>query len=65
MDEFNEKEFQIMKLIAKGYSNSEISEEMFISIHTVKVYISSILHKLNAKNRTEAAFIAGKNNLVN
>ncbi len=65
MNQFNDKELQIIKLLTKGLNNTEISKKMFISVHTVKIYVSTILHKLNAKNRTEAAFIAGKNNLVN
>jgi len=60
-----EKELQILKLLAFGFSNEEIAEELDISINTVKTYIVTILKKLEAKNRTHAAFLAGTNQLIN
>ena len=48
----------------QGYANSQISDEVFISIHTVKAHVGSIMKKLNAKNRTNAVYIAIKNNLL-
>ncbi len=47
-----------------GLNNKEIGTRIFISKHTVKVHISSILHKLNAKNRTHAVFIATSQRIV-
>ncbi len=49
-----EKEFEVLKLMIMGYNNAEISEKMFISYHTVKVHVSSILRKLNAATRIKA-----------
>ena len=40
------RECEVLKLIAKGYSNSEIAEELFISKHTVKNQVSNIYRKL-------------------
>ena len=65
MKNLSPRETEILKLISKGYGNLIISEKMNLSIHTVKVYISNIFCKLKVKNRTEAAFIAGKYKLVN
>ena len=65
MENLSPRETEILKLISKGFENSMISKEMNLSVHTIKVYISSIFYKLKAKNRTEAAFIAGKYKLVN
>lgn len=50
-----EKEFEIIKLVAKGLSNKEISGILFLSEGTVRNYISSILEKLSLRDRTQLA----------
>lgn len=52
--ELTEKEMRILVLLAKGYSNSEIAEEVFIGKQTVRNYISTIYSKMNVKDRFEA-----------
>lgn len=64
MENLTEREIAVLKLIMLGYLNSQISKKIFISTHTVKAHIASIMRKLNAKNRTNAVYIALKNNLV-
>ena len=49
------REQQVLDLIAKGKTNDDIADALFISTRTVKFHVSSILSKLNVKNRTEAA----------
>lgn len=52
---FTERELQIMELIAKGLSNREIAQTIYISEGTVKNYISSILDKTGLQHRTQIA----------
>ena len=47
------REIEVAKLAAKGYSNMEIAEELFISVETVKRHLSTIFEKLNIKSRKE------------
>lgn len=58
------RELKVLELLIIGYGNNQIAKELFISTHTVKFYVSSIIKKLNAKNRTHAAYIAFKQNLI-
>lgn len=53
--EIGEKELQIISLVAEGLSNKEISETLFLSEGTVRNYISSILDKLDLRDRTQLA----------
>ena len=64
MERLTDREIEIFKLIAKGYSNEEIAKELFISKHTVKMHISMMFQKLELRNRCELAYMAGKNNIV-
>lgn len=47
-----QREFEVLKLVAAGHSNQEISKELFISESTVKTHVSNVLVKLEAKRRT-------------
>ncbi|GLC88031.1 LuxR C-terminal-related transcriptional regulator [Lysinibacillus piscis] len=57
-----ERESMILNLLAEGYDNKKIGSLLFLSEHTVRDYISSLMTKLRAKNRTQvvaAAFRLG------
>ena len=64
MEKLTDREMTILKYITEGYNNRNIGMKMFISIHTVKAHICSIMKKLEAKNRTNAVFIACKKNII-
>ena len=62
--ELTDREMEVLKLIAKGLSNSEIAEELVISINTVKGHVSNILSKLHLADRTQAAVYAWQQGIV-
>lgn len=59
-----EREIDVLHLIARGYSNSEISKELCISMNTVKTHIRNIFHKLEVEDRTQAAMKAFKKDII-
>ncbi len=59
-----ERDLDILKLVAKGLSNQEISEKVFVSEKTVRNRLSMIFKQHKLKNRTEAALFAMKHGLV-
>lgn len=59
-----EKEIKIIEAIAKGLTNKEISEEVFLSEGTIKNNITNILSKLELRDRTQIAIFAFKNGIV-
>lgn len=63
-DTLTARELEVLKLIAKGMSNRDISEKLFISEKTVKSHVSSILSKLELSDRTQAAIFALQQGIV-
>ncbi len=59
--DITEKEYEVMQLVAEGFSNKEISQKLFLSEGTVRNYLSSILEKLNLRDRTQLAIFYLKN----
>ena len=53
--DINERELEIIELISNGYSNKEIAAELFLSEGTVRNYLSTILEKLQLRDRTQVA----------
>ncbi len=61
--DLTDRELEIAKLIAKGLSNSEIGENLYISEGTVKNHITNIFKKLDMRDRTQLAIFVVKNRL--
>ncbi|MEO6299945.1 MAG: response regulator transcription factor [Paracoccaceae bacterium] len=58
LDELSKREEDILKLVALGKSNREVGEALELQEKTVKHYMTSILQKLQVRNRVEAAMLA-------
>lgn len=62
--ELTDREFEVLKLIAEGLSNSNIATQLVISESTVKGHVSNILSKLHLADRTQAAVYAWRKGVV-
>jgi len=60
MDQLTSREKEVLKLIGKGYTNAEIASALFIAAGTVKNHVSSLLTKLELRDRTQLAIMAQK-----
>ncbi len=58
------RELDVLKLVARGASNREVSEALYISEGTVKNHVTNILTRLNLRDRTQAALFAKEHGLV-
>ncbi len=64
LDEITAREIEILGLVARGLSNHDLAEKLFVSENTVKFHLRNINSKLGAKNRTEAVAKARKLGLI-
>lgn len=53
LDSLTAREFEVMRLIARGYAYKEIASELYISVKTVESHVSAVLRKLQLSNRYE------------
>lgn len=58
LSELTERELEVLARVAQGETNAEIAAALFLSPATARTYVSRILSKLNARDRTELAIIA-------
>ncbi len=59
-----EREVEVLKLVARGYSNEDIADALVVSERTARGHVSSILSKLHLANRTQAALYALREGLA-
>lgn len=62
--DLTEREGEVLRLLARGRSNQEIADEIYIGTETVKTHVRSVLLKLGARNRTQAVIIAYESGFV-
>jgi DNA-binding NarL/FixJ family response regulator len=64
LDRLTEREREVMRLIARGYSYQEVAAELFISIKTVETHMGSVLRKLQLSSRHELTRWASERRLL-
>jgi len=62
--DLTDRELQVLEMLVQGFSNTQISNRLVITVATVKYHVRNILNKLGAANRTEAAALAVQHDLV-
>jgi DNA-binding NarL/FixJ family response regulator len=64
LDELTPREREVVLLVAKGLSNVEVGEQLFLSEATIKTHLTSILRKLGLRDRTQLVVLAYERGLV-
>ncbi|WP_286175054.1 response regulator transcription factor [Mycobacterium sp. DL99] len=59
------REQEVLELIAKGLSNTEIADRLFVTEHTVKTHVGNVFAKLSLRDRAQAVVVAYESGLVN
>lgn len=52
--QISDRELEVLELVAKGYSNKEIANNLFVSVNTVKTHLQKVYEKLEVNRRTQA-----------
>ena len=65
IEELTDRELDVFRLVARGLSNAEIGQELYISDTTVKTHITHILQKLDLRDRVQAVVLAHETRLFN
>jgi DNA-binding NarL/FixJ family response regulator len=64
LDQLTEREREVLGLVARGLSNTELASTLHVSLPTVKTHVSRILTKLNARDRTQLVVLAYEGGIV-
>ena len=62
--QLTERELEVLRLLVKGKSNTEIAKDLIVSVHTAKAHVCSILQKLCVDDRVQAAVKAVRENII-
>jgi two-component system, NarL family, response regulator NreC len=63
-ERLSERELQVLRLIAEGYTNRQIAEKLFLSVRTIETYRARLMEKLQVKNRVGLVRYALRNQLL-
>ena len=62
--ELSEREMEVLRYVARGFTCREIGEKLFLSVRTVETYRMRLMHKLKLKNRSDLVEYAVKNHII-
>ena len=64
LDRLSDREVEVVRAVARGLSNLEIANELFLSVHTVKAHVAHCLNKLGLRDRVQLVVLAYEQGLV-
>jgi DNA-binding NarL/FixJ family response regulator len=64
LDQLTDRELEVLKLVAKGMSNAEIADQLYLGEATIKTHVGRMLMKLNVRDRVQAVVLAYESGLI-